>query len=53
MLARSFWLEQRRMQAKIDKLERKMAGQRNINKAQAHHRSTMARLFGDRAMARQ
>ena len=33
VLARSLWLEQRRMQAKIDKLERKMAGLRNINKA--------------------
>ena len=33
VLARTLWLDQRRMLAKIDKLERKMAGQRNINKA--------------------
>jgi AmiR/NasT family two-component response regulator len=35
VLARSLWLERRGMQAKVDKLERKLVGIRKINRAKA------------------
>lgn len=35
VLARSLWHDQRRMQAKVDKLDRKLAGMRKINRAKA------------------
>ena len=59
VLARSLWLEQRQLHAKIEKLERKIAGNRDINKAKAilmeqrgMSESEAHKLLGEQAMSK-